>query len=289
MFGSTILDIAIGLVFVYLLLSLVCTAAREIVEGWMRHRAKDMESSVKDILGNALANSVYTHGLITALSPGGEKPSYIPSQTFALALMDALATGGAANALTAPAAPGRPAPAPLPALVQSVANIPALRTLIQAAGADAVRVRENIEGWFNNAMDRVSGVYKRRTQKIILFMGLFIVCLVNADSVQIANTLSHDAALRATLVASAQEYAKSDPTHATGQKPEEKMKSLTDEIGKLGLPLGWHGRPGGLGKWVEKVLGLLVTALAISLGAPFWFDLLNRVINIRSSLKPPTK
>jgi hypothetical protein len=36
-----------------------------------------------------------------------------------------------------------------------------------------------------------------------------------------------------------------------------------------------------------KILGLLVTVLAISLGAPFWFDLLNRLVNLRSTGKPP--
>jgi hypothetical protein len=35
-----------------------------------------------------------------------------------------------------------------------------------------------------------------------------------------------------------------------------------------------------------KLLGLLLTALAIALGAPFWFDLLNKFIVLRSSVKP---
>ena len=55
MFGSTILDVAIALVFVYLLLSLVCSSAKEIVEGWLGHRASDLEGALKDLLGAALA------------------------------------------------------------------------------------------------------------------------------------------------------------------------------------------------------------------------------------------
>ena len=186
------------------------------------------------------------------------------------------------------------APPPVPpaaVLVQSVATIPALRTLVEAAGADAVRVRENIEGWFNNAMDRLSGAYKRRTQKIILLMGLGLVCALDADSLKIANALSRDSALRAALVATAQEYAKGDSKQAAAQKPADKIEGLTEKLNSIGLPLGWTWGPWAqsVGGWVLKVLGLLLTALAISLGAPFWFDLLNRAINIRSSLKPPAK
>ena len=38
-----------------------------------------------------------------------------------------------------------------------------------------------------------------------------------------------------------------------------------------------------------KALGLLLTAFAISQGAPFWFDLLNKIIVIRSTVKPREK
>ncbi|MFH1120614.1 MAG: hypothetical protein V1775_12395 [Bacteroidota bacterium] len=37
---------------------------------------------------------------------------------------------------------------------------------------------------------------------------------------------------------------------------------------------------------VSKFFGLMITVFAISLGAPFWFDVLNKVANLRSSLKP---
>jgi hypothetical protein len=36
-------------------------------------------------------------------------------------------------------------------------------------------------------------------------------------------------------------------------------------------------------------LGWLLTALAVSLGAPFWFDMLNKIIVVRSTVKPHEK
>jgi hypothetical protein len=68
-----------------------------------------------------------------------------------------------------------------------------------------------------------------------------------------------------------------------------------DFAATLGLPLGWNDdawpdriRDGDRywSEWLNKVLGWLMTALAISFGAPFWFDMLNRLTNLRTTLKP---
>jgi hypothetical protein len=295
MFGSVILDIAIGLIFVYLLLSLVCSAAKEMLESLMRHRASDLERGIQDLLGSALAAELYNHGLIKGLSKAGELPSYIPAQTFALALLDGLvpataaAPSGASGALAAPSTAAGTAPtAPPPGLRGAVAAIAnpdvrnALLALVDAAGPDAAKVRANIEGWFNSGMDRVTGWYTRRTQKVIVVLGLLTTAALNVDSVQIANSLYRDSALRASLVAAAEGYAKSPPQAA---KP---IAEITADIGKLGLPIGWPD-PEWKPEWplvLRKIFGLLLTALAVSLGAPFWFDLLGRVINVRASIKP---
>jgi len=65
----------------------------------------------------------------------------------------------------------------------------------------------------------------------------------------------------------------------------------------LKLPIGWDRglpqHPGSDGKpatdWLEVIAGLLITALATTLGAPFWFDLLNKVMVVRSTVKPHEK
>lgn len=352
MFGSTILDIAIGLIFIYLLLSLICSAAKELIEGGVRRRASDLKQGVMDLLDDpmctGLGATVFNHGLIKGLAQQGKFPSYIPAQTFALALMDSVTPGGAQGALGLPGA----AP-PLPALRTAAAGLPspvvsrALLSLIDSAGADAAKVRENIEAWFNTAMDRVSGRYKKRTQNVVFVLGVLLAALMNVDSLRIANALSHDAALRNSLVAAAQEYARnppaagaqpvtpapvvippvsavppvptvavsfvkpagpaplplapprSNPAPATDKTTPDALSltkqpdalSLTKQIESMGLPLGWNDNKTNWAdplELLQKILGLLITSLAISLGAPFWFDTLNRVINVRAAIKPPT-
>ena len=62
------------------------------------------------------------------------------------------------------------------------------------------------------------------------------------------------------------------------------------------MPLGWDSAPGRpdarwYSSWhgrLEKSVGWLMTALAITLGAPFWFDLLQKFMSLRTSGNKPT-
>jgi len=185
----------------------------------------------------------------------------------------------------------------------------ALLVLIDSAGNDITKARENIEGWFDSGMDRVSGWYKRRAQWIILFLGLATAVAVNADTVTIATSLSSDVSMRDSLVAAAQEYARANSPGAAvtpnpgstievcqrdENSPECRVKKNLQQIRGLGLPVGWDREdprmfPRDPGGWVMKVVGWILTAMAISLGAPFWFDMLNKVMVIRASVKPTEK
>ena len=420
---STILDVAIGMVFIYLLLSLMCSAANEIIELLLKKRAVDLERGIREMLvpgsdsgANDVVQKLYDHPLVNNLfgnryanSRIGSKlsyvwrtqlPSYIPARSFSLALMDlvlssapAAPAAGAAPPVTPPASGATgatpassdfavtlttPPPAPLPPgdvnnpltqLRQAIATSPLLNpvtplmpevrqgliALVDAAGDDVAKARENIENWFNNSMDRVSSWYKRRTQVVILILGLVIAVATNADSITIAKKLSTDKPLRESLVAAAQEYAKahaqdSGSQPATGatapgatptpvstptpcpspapspqlppeckdssspackekallisipacteckpgksdpqDSPQCKLEFNQRQLEALNLPIGWDSVGDVPGGWLARILGWLLTALAISLGAPFWFDLLNKFIVIRSAVKPHEK
>jgi len=338
MTGLTMLDVAIGLTFIYLLLSLVCTAIRELLERFFKHRASDLERGIRELLndtdGRGLAKKLYEHQLIFGLfqgeydphkirngkyQSGSRLPSYIPARNFALALMDVILpandkTRSGAQGATTPASsaamPQNPTTnpsvtGPLQALRDAIAKLgvssggqtalgtekvrSALLTLIDAAGNDVAKARENIEAWYDSAMDRVSGWYKRRSQAIVLGLGLVVAVLVNADTITIATSLSNDSALRSSLVAAAQEYARKEPQGAKDE-PAARLKDNLNEIRKLSLPIGWdhsdrRTMPGSdTGSWIVKIIGWLLTAFAVSLGAPFWFELLNKIMVVRATV-----
>ena len=105
MFGSNALEIAIGIVFVYLLLSLLCTVINEGIANFLEMRGKNLLEGVKNLLNDpeftSLAQHVYNHGLIggvmqgaTDFSQKNRLPSYIAPTNFALALMDILGSNG---------------------------------------------------------------------------------------------------------------------------------------------------------------------------------------------------
>jgi hypothetical protein len=229
---------------------------------------------------------------------GTTLPSYIPSRNFALALMDVVVL---ASAATPSGATGATAGAGAPAAVHALQPLrnasatihnpqvaKALMTLLDAASDDIVKARENIEAWYDSAMERVSGWYKRYVQVVLFVLGFIVAGLINADTVTIARALSTDTALRNALMTQAQEYTRAQasgvPLSAAAQ---EKLKQADAELRKLRLPLGWgadldHSGAG----WLGRIVGWCLTAMAISLGAPFWFDLLNTFMRARSALKP---
>jgi len=315
MFGLQILDIAIGLIFVYLLLALICTTASELLAGLFNRRARNLFIGIRGLLeeetvrrenpkdpgdpkGKGLVDLFYAHPLIKALhgwqtwGKGKSRPSYIPSRTFALALLD----------IIEPANPDRDRK--IDDIRAAIKLLPGdsdirrtLIILLDEAKADLGKLQEGIEVWFNNAMDRASGWYKRRTQVIVFAIAVVMTTAVNADTIQIAKTLANDAALREALVAQAQEFVKNPPpapqgsgaqTQAgTANAPAEIIRENAATLQNLGLKLGWQDESKARIDWVNKIFGLLLTALAVSMGAPFWFDMLNKIISVRATGKPP--
>jgi hypothetical protein len=292
MLGSTVLDVAIGLVFVFLLLSLICSAANELVEMALKNRAKDLEKGISELIGSSAATTqfmaeIYDHGLVNSLFRGQYQtiskwklPSYIPARNFALAILDVKAAWTTAGAVEKT----------LPNNVKT-----AIEALEKTAAGDAKKLQESVEDWYNSAMDRVSGWYKRRTQTFILVMGLIVAIAVNVDCVEIAQRLSSDASLRQGVVALAEAAGKGDQTKDANTQAVDVIKENIKTLNGLGLPIGWpdNAEKPSWGRALyaseRHCLGWILTALAVSLGAPFWFDMLNKLIVVRSTVKPHEK
>ena len=210
MFSSAILDVAIGLSFVFLLVSLLVTAAVETLSGLLKWRSTQLWEGLERLLQSKEArDTLYNHPLVKGLTrvnptapvwkQGKNGPSYIPSRTFALALLDLLRKPDQAAA-------GLEARLPL-----SPDLIAALRPLLQEAGNDIDRRRENIEIWFNDSMDRVSGWYKRRIAFHQAWLALALAMFMNVDALQITRTLWREPTLRQALVANAEATVRTPP------------------------------------------------------------------------------
>jgi hypothetical protein len=276
MFGSAIVEVVIGLAFVYFILSVIASHINELIAGVVGWRAADLERGIRNLLADApgLADSVWQHGLVSGLGgKPGRAPSYVPASNFASALIAALAADN-------------PAPRDAKGIRTLVDALPpsnvhqVLLAIVNDAGEDVTKIRAGIEAWYNSAMDRVSGVYKRRIQWVTLGVAAVLTIFLGADSIAIETTLWQDQALRSALTGAAQSAASS------GGLPgglEDTVNTLT----QFDLPLGWVVLPQTVFGWFLKVLGLLLTILAVSLGAPFWFDFLKQILKFNPRASGP--
>jgi hypothetical protein len=300
--GSTVLELAIGVVFIYLLLAIVCTAVNEWIARMFQTRGALLKQGILQLLaprdgatgGAATAEAdivakFYNHPLVKALMGDDKHPSYMPARTFATVVMD----------LATPRVPGSITFDDLENGIKNDLPPGSLRTSLLAAIQSTNRniddAQRAIEGWYDDGMDRVTGWYKRKTQTWTMVLAILITIAVNADTVHIARRLWLEPALRAEFVAAAGHPPSpeaSSSASSAGQLPngDNSSSEITSQAeDTLGLVLGWRDA-GNLRDpltWFERIIGWLLTIFAISLGAPFWFDVLNRFMNLRSAGKSP--
>ncbi|KAF0108861.1 MAG: hypothetical protein FD146_747 [Anaerolineaceae bacterium] len=190
--------------------------------------------------------------------------------------------------------------------------------------------RKNVETWFDDAMTRLSGWYKRKAQLTALIIGLFLAILLNVDSIVVATSLWREPTLRQIIVAQAEAYAQQNETlpqssdGTTTPTPPKTVEELQADLSALNIPFGWEteayfvaagetcqvipvsknavwgvwsksackrvsNAPVDSTGWLSKIAGILITAMAAAQGAPFWFDILKKLVNVRSSGANPAE
>ncbi|MES2732331.1 MAG: hypothetical protein V4714_11295 [Bacteroidota bacterium] len=382
MFGSTILEVVIGVVFIYMLLSLLATTVNELIMTLLSSaRGRVLERAIMAMLddaipsaeinpkkgdagnvpGTKLAKDFYQHPMIVKLSEQGkdDKPSYISKVYFSTIVIDLLSAKDKVEIAFAD-------------IVEVINKLPEGKTkeLLLSFVKDITRqvkdtedqieaFKTKLEHWYDEMMDRASGWYKRKVQRMLLIIGFVMSIVFNADTFNIVNHLFNNPEDRAGLVTQAEHYrdmvaqnlgsklAEQDTTSAAdssqastkcdslckftsalkvgapslmhlARTPEdsvaiEKVDSLNKVInGLVNEQLTEASTTAGMGwnlpalkestwdldhflysllQWLLYILpripGWCVTALAITLGAPFWFDMLNKVTNIRNVGKKP--
>jgi len=276
MFGSTILDVATGLILAFLMISLVTSAVTESVASALSWRANTLLQGVKDLLNDpqfgGLALKIYNHAAVNARSNGTAlseaeltaKPSYIDAKQFAAAFMD-VAELVSDTSLSA-----------LQAKVNATVPDPQLNKLLDGmiarSGGNINRIEEEVAAWFDTGMDRVAGVYKRKVQLWAFFIGLGLAIILNVDTVKIAQALWLQPGVMRGFT-----------PPPSGETPQQAI----DQLQAIGVPFGWNEKAVDYFKtganWLYVLTGWLITAIATVFGAPFWFDTLQRFVQLRGA------
>lgn len=327
MTGSIALDVVIGLIFIYLLYSLLATIVQEWIASLFAFRAKFLEKAIIRMLEdgkadvatnffssfwgifkmfcssglltkNPVANAFYNHPLVKYLAEDDyhKRPSYLTAQNFSKTLIDllrgnqvkpeddvkqliedALHAKGSVQWSSNPAASGPPI---------NSQTLDYLKSLWADSQGDVAKFSTALEGWFDTTMERVTGWYKKHTQALLLIIGFVIAWGFNVDTIQIANNLANNPTLRAEMVKQAGAYLKANPTSPDAGKLDslatEKLQSDIKNIPST-ITCGEENKNSPY-----KLMGWILTAFAISLGAPFWFDLLNKLMKVRATIATST-
>ena len=196
--------------------------------------------------------------------------------------------------------------------------------LAEKKEAQFASAKQNVEKWFDDSMDRVSGAFKRYSQAMALAIGVIVAFSLNVDSVNLTIYLWREPSVRQVLVQNATEFQ--IPKEEFAADPEQAMQKFRTQFAGLNLPVGWvfneskgaaifdsncqlfPGENQAFGIPVFwsgtciappqtnnqtnialKIFGILITALAARLGAPFWFDVLKRLVNLRGTGANPVE
>ncbi len=319
--GGATLEVAIGLAFVFFLLSLIVSAITEGISWAKDLRAENLIEGIHGMLGDSgVATKLLDHPLVqTDLSSSKPRkgPSYISARNFALALADVVS--------------GLDKETSMKEIERGIERIGPqsplglqLKALLVGVDDDIESFLASAEQWFDDSMDRVSGWYKRNSQKIAIGAAVVVTLVLNASAIRIAERLNDDPAVRAAVVAQAEaavaegeekeeagaeekaadaeepagateesatgEEEPADDEEASAEKAGKQVETAFDKLDSLQLPILWSDANSPIGSWTAFALSLagwLITAIAISLGAPFWFDALGKLAHLRTTGKKP--
>ena len=307
------IDILIGLTVIMLALSMAVTVITQFVTAAVNSRGRHLKRSLADLIrhvdptlaeatANTIATAVLTHPLISGAKGKSRRlGSVVHREEFTKLLLEladrteghtldpesraalkrTLATGG----ITDPS--------------QTLKNVRALALELETARPDlAVQARQaiailqeaksdfvaQINNWFDQSMDRATQRFTFST-RAVTFAGAAIVALaLQVDTVSLVNRLSHDAELREVLVRTA--AAQQGTPRDANETPESaQARAQVEWLAANGLVTV----PRDFGDWTKRwatanVPGIVITAILLSLGAPFWYSVLGRLLKLRSVL-----
>jgi hypothetical protein len=292
---DAILEVTIGLVVTWLIISMATSQIQEAIIESLGWRSTFLKNRLQEMFNDpALVEQFYKHPLIETISARtfwGKKRTAkdIPNPIFAKAAVDILLNAGKS---------GNEIPAStmsLETMKQSLIDsmkhlnethndlartvkylVPKLEETTTDVEKKIVEYRGNVESWFDSTMNQATLLYRKHASLIALALGIGLAMFFNVDSVDIVNQLWRDPTLRQTIVAQAENINPEDSASIAETKAR---------LEELSLPVGWNQQkiPQEPRSWAIKGLGIFLTGVAASQGSPFWFDILNKLLGLKKS------
>jgi hypothetical protein len=165
-------------------------------------------------------------------------------------------------------------------LLQALEGEPALASL-----------KPGVEKWFDAVMDRSSDWFIAKTRVITVAAAFLLAIGLHVDSIDLVRRLARDPDLRIRLAGMADTVSRR-AEEGLALAPQagadhEAIARLSGSIDRIRRDLELEIAPGP-GRWLERsptassLAGVALSALFLSLGAPFWYNALRQL----AALKP---
>ena len=317
------LDTAISLVLIIMLFSVITYVLQELIAANLKYRSKMLWKSIAQLLDGYVGHvglnkalpvsddapnttALFSHPQIKVLQENLSRlPSYIPAANFALAILDNIGTSPTLGSFTT--------------LQNNItekadgSNFYKILKTLSDTSKDVQDLQAKIEDWYNRYMDRVTGWYQSETIVTIRLIAIAVTLFFNLNIIGLARDIAINSQLRNKLVTYSEflvdhpdqinkfnGVSKSSVDSSISQHNWKKASGFIHDLDSLSVPIGWKqdwkkqfvnaDNAVDIGKTTLVVLGWLIAAGCLSMGAPFWFNLLIKLVNTRrAGIKPGSK
>ncbi|MCB1600029.1 MAG: hypothetical protein KDI66_08415 [Xanthomonadales bacterium] len=328
----TLLDVLLGLFFVYMLFALIASAVNEAIASVLNSRAKWLRRGLSRLLQPSEMARILSSPRLMFIEgefKSQEGKTFNPSYLRWSDLLHALCSRD-----------GSPVDPPsMTSISDRIAEMPEspIKTILSELASEANMSMEAFERaferWYEGFENSLRSWYRQKTHRVLMGISMLLAIIFNVDSINLMRHLSTNVETRTSLAAQAIDATRGEtptalPSSGAIQRveatlrelrasdsqdldaisaAEEELSSLaTKRLGRdivdqirvleaTGLPLGWQSESftraepwsGRFwGGWLSALMialpGLMMSAFAFTLGAPFWFDLLKRIASFRS-------
>lgn len=316
------IDILLGLTVVMLVVSMAVTVLTQFVIGVLNTRGRHLARGLADLLqqidpqleraiADQIATAVLKHPMINHLSKlpflGVTLGDTIHREELTRLLMD-LATGQgfgldkkAFPDATRDKLKGLLKNNGIEDPTQTLENVRAYALQLELASPELAsnvrhgialmqeansRLLAKINSWFDQTIDRVSARFTASTRVVTLICSMVVVGALQLDTLDILNRLSVDDQLRQALVVKAMELDVAATSHEQRPADPKVVQNELQTLNRFGLidSVGFGGRD-WWGQWQNvNPMGIFLSVVLVSLGAPFWYGALQKILKFRSVL-----
>lgn len=285
---SQALEVVIGLIFVYYVLGSIVSLITQWINEAFETRGKSLERHLMKIVGDKHVGEFVKLPQLQALRPirykgllgfvtsatEPKKLEKIPAATLVDSYFDFVGlTASKEFELDE-----------LKELITAFPDSEGKQAMLKWVGQGVTNIeelRKRTSMYFAGVMDQASATFRSNARSFVIVLSILLTFLLGTDSIQLAQTLWSNAGLRAIAVAQATVAVQQD--NAASQDIDALIQQLLDlNIVKIGWWQTDLPQTGVFNEWalfiVLKIVGLGLTAVAVSQGSSFWYDLLKKIV-----------